>query len=52
MGTTRPTTEREQPIFSSLFISLGSADSDELVPSTISSSSRMYLMNLTIEKPV
>ena len=39
-GTTRPTTERWHPSFSSLSISRGSTDSDEDVPSTMNSSSR------------
>ncbi|MCY1245225.1 hypothetical protein D9M72_583550 [compost metagenome] len=52
MGTTRPTTEREQPSFSSFSIMCGSAASDELVPSTISSSSLMYEMKRRMLKPV
>ena len=39
VGTTSPTTERLHPACSSLRISDGSADSEELVPSTSQSSS-------------
>ncbi|MCY1462995.1 hypothetical protein D9M71_808330 [compost metagenome] len=42
----------EQPSFSSFSIMCGSAASDELVPSTISSSSLMYETKRTMLKPV
>src|SRR3954454_14289914 len=44
-GTTSPTTGLETPACSSLRISCGTTDSDELVPSTVNSSSLMYLRN-------
>ena len=47
----RPTTDFLAPKFSILAIMRGSTDSDDDVPSTISSSSLMYLMNFQIEKP-
>ncbi|MNP77862.1 hypothetical protein D3C76_1753750 [compost metagenome] len=51
MGITRPTTLLSQPSFSILAIMRGRADSEDEVPSTISSSSRMYLMNFRMLKP-
>src|SRR5262252_3652934 len=45
-GTTRPTTGFDTPACSSLRINCGTTDSDELVPSTVKSSSLMYLRNL------
>ena len=51
MGITRPTTDLLQPSFSILSIIRGRADSEDEVPSTISSSSRMYLMKRRILKP-
>src|ERR1700688_4269073 len=50
-GTTRPTTDLEQPMFSSLRIICGMTDSDELVPSTVKISSFMYLRNFHRLKP-
>src|ERR1700754_2294150 len=50
-GTTRPTTGLETPACSSLRISCGTTDSDELVPSTVKSSSLMYLRNFHRLKP-
>src|SRR5689334_23205727 len=44
-GTTRPTTGFDTPACSSLRMSCGTTDSDELVPSTVNSSSLMYLRN-------
>src|SRR6266446_9589293 len=44
-GTTRPTTGLETPANSSFFISCGTTDSDELVPSTVKISSLMYFRN-------
>ena len=48
---TSPTVDFFTPRFSSLAIIRGSTDSDDDVPSTINSSSLMYLMNFRIEKP-
>src|SRR4029078_12438733 len=45
-GTTRPTTGLDTPACSSLRISCGTTDSEELVPSTVNSSSLMYFRNL------
>src|SRR5579862_6886853 len=50
-GTTRPTTGLDTPAFSSLRISCGITDSDELVPSTVTSSSFMYLSSFHRLKP-
>src|SRR6478752_5187447 len=50
-GITRPTTGLDTPTFSSLFISCGTTDSDELVPSTVNSSSLRYLRNFHRLKP-
>src|SRR4029453_14651633 len=50
-GTTRPTTGLETPACSSLRMSCGTTDSDELVPSTVNSSSLMYLRNFQRLKP-
>src|SRR6476620_7650918 len=44
-GTTSPTTGLATPTFSSLRISCGTTDSEELVPSTVKISSLMYLRN-------
>src|SRR6187399_1532151 len=44
-GTTRPTTGLETPAFSSLRMSCGTTDSEELVPSTVKISSLMYFRN-------
>ncbi|MCY1356320.1 hypothetical protein D9M69_427670 [compost metagenome] len=41
----------DTPAFSSLRISCGTTDSDELVPSTVNSSSRMYFRNFHRLKP-
>ena len=51
VGITSPTTEVSQPRFSILAIMRGSTDSEDEVPSTMRSSSLMYLMNLKIENP-
>ncbi|MCY1546173.1 hypothetical protein D9M68_821550 [compost metagenome] len=48
---TRPTTDLFAPSFSILFNMRGRADSEDEVPSTISSSSRMYLMKRRMLKP-
>src|SRR5437763_13073863 len=50
-GTTRPTTDFDTPTFSSLRMSCGTTDSDELVPSTVKISSLMYLRNFHRLKP-
>src|SRR5438093_2636537 len=50
-GTTRPTTGLDTPAFSSLRISCGTTDSDELVPSTVKISSLMYFRNFHRLKP-
>src|SRR6516225_2447787 len=50
-GTTSPTTGLEQPTRSSLSIICGTTDSDELVPSTVNSSSRRYFSNFHRLKP-
>src|SRR6476620_1881414 len=50
-GTTRPTTGLETPACSSLRMSCGTTDSEELVPSTVNSSSLMYLRNFHRLKP-
>src|SRR5436190_16011147 len=50
-GTTRPTTGLETPANSSFFISCGTTDSDELVPSTVKISSLMYFRNFHRLKP-
>ncbi len=50
-GTTRPTTGFDTPADSSLRMSCGTTDSDELVPSTVKISSRMYLRNFHRLKP-
>src|SRR5438552_13817711 len=50
-GTTRPTTGLETPANSSFFISCGTTDSEELVPSTVKISSLMYLRNYHRLKP-
>src|SRR5450432_1355731 len=50
-GTTRPTTDLETPANSSFFISCGTTDSDELVPSTVKISSLMYFSNFHRLKP-
>src|SRR5689334_13650371 len=50
-GTTRPTTGLETPANSSFFISCGTTDSEELVPSTVKISSLMYLRNFQRLKP-
>src|SRR4051812_23997769 len=42
-GTTRPTTDLEQPTFSILRITCGITDSEEAVPSTVKISSFRYL---------
>ena len=49
VGTTNPTTDLEQPIFSNLFIREGIAGSEEEVANTISNSSLILLINLKIE---
>src|SRR4029079_143696 len=49
--TNRPTTGLETPANSSFFISCGTTDSDELVPSTVKISSRMYFRNFQRLKP-
>ncbi|VTY29719.1 Uncharacterised protein [Xylophilus ampelinus] len=51
MGITSPTVVLLAPRFSIFSIMRGSTDSLELVPSTISSSSLMYLTNFQMEKP-
>ncbi len=43
-STTRPTTGFETPANSSLRMSCGSTDSDELVPKTVKTSSLMYFI--------
>ena len=48
---TSPTTDFLTPRFSSLAIMRGSTDSDDDVPSTMKSSSLMYLMNFQMLKP-
>ena len=48
VGTTRPTTDLLQPIFSSFVIRLGKAASEEDVPRTISNSSLMYFIKCQI----
>src|SRR6476659_7118981 len=50
-GTTSPTTGFATPTFSSLRISCGTTDSEELVPSTVKISSLMYLRNFHRLKP-
>src|SRR6476661_8761203 len=50
-GTTSPTTGFATPTFSSLRISCGTTDSDELVPSTVKISSLMYFRNFHRLKP-
>src|SRR6476620_8941778 len=50
-GTTKPTTDFDTPTFSSLRMSCGTTDSDELVPSTVKISSLMYLRNFHRLKP-
>src|SRR5262245_20108202 len=50
-GTTSPTTGFDTPACSSLRISCGTTDSDELVPSTVNSSSLMYFRNFHKLKP-
>ena len=50
-GTTRPTTDLEQPIFSNFFINDGKAASDEEVPNTINNSSLMNFKKLQIRSP-
>src|SRR4029450_9514219 len=52
VGMTSPTTDSLHPRFSSLLIMRGNTDSEEDVPSTIKSSSLMYLMNFQMWKPV
>src|SRR5438067_1468928 len=44
-GTTRPTTDLEQPTFSILRITWGITDSEDAVPSTVKISSFRYLSN-------
>ncbi|MNV40260.1 hypothetical protein D3C71_1318610 [compost metagenome] len=50
-GITRPTTGLDTPTLSSLVINCGTTDSEELVPSTVNSSSFMYLRNFQRLKP-
>src|SRR5207249_8282188 len=50
-GTTKPTTDFDTPVFSSLRMSCGTTDSEELVPSTVKISSLMYLRNFHRLKP-
>src|ERR1700754_3761631 len=50
-GTTRPTTGLDTPARSSLRISCGTTDSEELVPSTVKSSSLMYFSSFHRLKP-
>ena len=51
-GTTSPTTDFEHPIRSSFCIIGTSADSDDEVPRTVSTSSFMYRMNRHRLNPV
>src|SRR6202521_5144464 len=50
-GTTSPTTDFDTPTFSSLRMSCGTTDSEELVPNTVKISSLMYLRNFHRLKP-